>query len=231
MSYLHEPSKFQLEKENQKDLKRSECVCFQKKGTFASRAVFRSGGWFITDYVTINYRLAAHWLHLPCQEVICKWYNHHNHHLISNQRYSVGLIISIIDLKGSYRTKGENNLAADRRWYFTAIKRPTSRVRRMGSFAWRGSKAFGIMIWYCNFFSQFLSTWGWGRFHREGWQEGVIRQGDNYWWRGVLASYCHNVIAVIINVVIVNINLISCSSTVIVIYGRASSRHSCYYHQ
>ena len=134
------------------------------------------------------------------------------------------IIISLVKLKGRDGTKGENNLAADRRWYFTAIKRPTSRVRRMGSFAWRGSKAFGIMIWYSNFFSQFLWTWGWGRFHREGWQEGVIRQGDNYWWRGVLASYCHNVIAVIINVVIVNINIIRCSSIVIVSYRRASSR-------
>ena len=141
------------------------------------------------------------------------------------------IIISLVKLKGIDKTKKENNLAADRRWYFTAIKRPTPRVRRMGSFAWRGSKAFVIMVRYCNFFSQFLWTWGWGRFHREGWQEGVIRQGDNYWWRGVLASYCHNVIAVIINVVIVNLNIISCSSIVIVSYRRASSRYGCHYRQ
>ena len=93
------------------------------------------------------------------------------------------IIISLIKLKGREGTKGENNLAADRRWYFTAIKRPTPRVRRMGSFAWRGSKAswFGIVIFSRSFFEREAGGGSIGRAgKRESSDRGTITDGEEY---------------------------------------------------
>ena len=84
------------------------------------------------------------------------------------------IIISLIKLKGRPGTKWENNLAADRRWYFTA-KRPTLRVQK------RLSSWLGIVIFSRSFFEREAGGGSIGRAgKRESSDRGTITDGEEY---------------------------------------------------